>query len=90
MSETDAMLFVFKDADIRYFWMKNTFVELSIGYFDKNAVLIDIQDMAPVKSEMEDSPPAYPSKGPAQYALEVAKGWFQRHKVKLGDKLVLK
>lgn len=78
------MLFIFKDERVRSFWMKNTFVDLSIGFFDKSKKLIDIQDMKAVKSEMEMNLPRYQSREPAQYALEVKKGWFERKKIKLG------
>ncbi len=32
----EGMLFIFKNEDIRSFWMKNTLINLSIGYFDKD------------------------------------------------------
>jgi len=86
MSQDHGMLFIFPDEEPRSFWMKNTFLPLSIGYFSKEKVLIDIQDMEPVKSEMEQ-PKVYPSAGPAKYALEVNQGWFKKNKIKLGAKL---
>ena len=84
IDEDYGMLFIFKDERVRSFWMKNTFVDLSIGFFDKSKKLIDIQDMAAVKSEMETNLPRYKSRAPAKYALEVKKGWFKRKKIKLG------
>lgn len=89
LKDGTGMLFVFKDEKLRRFWMKNTFIDLSIGYFDEKKVLVDIQDMKAVKSEMEQNPPTYPSARPAKYALEVPLGWFMRAKLKKGDKLVL-
>lgn len=86
LEEGTGMLFVFPDEEPRSFWMKNTFVPLSIGFFDSKKKLIDIQDMEPVKSEMQSDLPTYPSRGPAQYALEVPKGWFKKHKIKIGTK----
>ena len=87
LKDGSGMLFIFPDEEIRSFWMKNTFIELSIGYFDKDKKLVDIQDMKPVTSEMQTDLPVYPSRLPAQYALEVPKGWFERHKIKIGEKL---
>lgn len=81
------MLFIFESEEPRAFWMKNTFIPLSIGFFNSKAELIDIQDMAPVKSEMEKNPKSYFSNGPAKYALEVNQGWFKKHKIKLGAKI---
>lgn len=86
LPEGTGMLFVFPNEEVRSFWMKNTFIPLSIGYFNSNRELIDIQDMTPVRSEMQVDLPTYVSKAPAQYALEVPKGWFGKHKIKLKQK----
>ena len=80
------MLFIFPDEQPRSFWMKNTFVPLSIGYFNAKKELIDMIDMEPAQSEMQNQFPTYASKGPAQYALEVPKGWFLKNKIKIGQK----
>jgi uncharacterized membrane protein (UPF0127 family) len=85
MPENDGMLFIFSNEDVRYFWMKNTYIDLSIGYFDKEKTLIDIQEMK-AASMMETRPPSYPSAKPAMYALEMNKGWFAKNKVKVGQK----
>jgi uncharacterized membrane protein (UPF0127 family) len=84
LKDTEGMLFIFDQEEELSFWMKNTFIPLSIGYFNKSKKLIDIQDMAPVASEMQTDLPSYPSKEPAMYALEVPKGWFKKNKVHLG------
>jgi uncharacterized membrane protein (UPF0127 family) len=89
IKDGEGMLFVFQEAKPRRFWMKNTFVNLSIGYFDEQKILIDIQDMKAVTSELEQNPQTYPSARPAKYALEVPLGWFLRNKLKKGEKLVL-
>lgn len=83
LPEGTGMLFIFPDEQIRSFWMKNTFVPLSIGFFNKKKELIDVQDMTPAQSEMQVNLPNYVSKGPAQYALEVPKGWFSKHGISL-------
>jgi uncharacterized membrane protein (UPF0127 family) len=89
LKEGTGMLFIFPGEAERSFWMKNTFVPLSIGFFNAKKELIDIQDMAPAVSEMQTNFPSYQSKGPAQYALEVPKGWFAKHKIKLREKFRL-
>ncbi len=81
------MLFIFNEEKKLNFWMKNTFIPLSIGFFNKNKVLVDIQDMTPVRSADQTDIPSYESKAPAQYALEVNRGWFKTNKIKLGDKI---
>jgi uncharacterized protein len=85
LPENYGMLFIFETEDLRAFWMKNTFVPLSIGYFDRNKKLLEIHDMTPVKSEMQLDIPSYPSKRPAMYALEVPQGWFHKNGIKVGD-----
>ena len=82
--KTDAgMFFIFKDEQIRSFWMKNTLIDLSIGYFNKDKKLIDIQEMS-ATSIMQKDLPSYPSQGPAMYALEMNKGWFNKNKIAVG------
>lgn len=89
LKESEGMIFIFPDERPRAFWMKNTFIDLAIGYFDRNKVLVDIQEMKAVTSMMVERPPSYPSRSPAMYALEVPKGWFARHKIKIGAKFTL-
>lgn len=87
LCEMCGMLFVYSDEFTRSFWMKNTFIPLSIGFFDKNKKLIDVQEMTPVVSEMQTDIPTYSSRGKAMYALEMNAKWFARHKVKLQSRL---
>lgn len=81
MGEDEGMLFIFPDEQVRHFWMKNTFIPLSIGFFSKDRKLVDIQDMDAVRSAIE-IPKNYTSRKSAMYALEVNRGWFSRHKIK--------
>jgi len=78
------MLFIFPDEEIRTFWMKNTLINLSIGYFDKDKKLIDIQEMKAVTTMLQKEIPTYPSLGPAMYALEMTEGWFMKNKINKG------
>ena len=83
----EGMLFVFSEEAIRNFWMKNTYVALDIAYFDRNKTIIDIQTMSPENMLLAGEPPSYPSKKPAQYALEMPQGWFARNKISVGARL---
>lgn len=89
LGPNQGMLFVFTDEAPRGFWMKNTFVDLSIGFFDQNKKLVDIQEMKAVHSVME-TPNTYQSRSPAKYALEMPKGWFKKNKVEVGQTLKIK
>lgn len=87
LGEDEGMLFVFKNEEARFFWMKNTLIDLSIAYFDKDGKLIDVQEMKSGKGLPDHKLPNYPSLGPAKYALEMNKGWFGRNKIRIGSKL---
>jgi uncharacterized membrane protein (UPF0127 family) len=87
LGENEGMLFVFKNEETRFFWMKNTLIDLSIGFFDKNKKLVDIQEMKSGKNITDSALPSYGSTNPAMYALEMNKGWFDKNKIKLGSKL---
>ncbi|MES3039308.1 MAG: DUF192 domain-containing protein [Bdellovibrionota bacterium] len=86
LPKDQGMLFVFDRDDQRSFWMKNTFVNLSIGYFDSEKKLVDIQEMKASESVMNSSTLTYPSAKPAMYALEMPQGWFKKNKIKLGQR----
>jgi uncharacterized protein len=90
LGKDEGMLFIFDDESIRSFWMKNTLINLSIGYFDKSKKLIDIQEMTAVTSILQTEIPNYPSRGPAQYALEMPEGWFNKNKMTTGTLLIIK
>ncbi|MFZ3230051.1 MAG: DUF192 domain-containing protein [Pseudobdellovibrio sp.] len=85
LKPNEGMLFIFKTEETLNFWMKNTIINLSIGYFDKNNRLIDIQEMKAMTSEMQINLPTYPSLKPAMYALEMSEGWFKKNKIELGS-----
>ncbi len=74
------MLFVYEDARTLSFWMKNTFVPLSIAWIDADGVIVGIDDMHPQTRTAHRSPK------PAMYALEVNQGWFEEHGIEAGAK----
>ncbi len=73
------MLFSFPDSSDRSFWMKNTYIPLSIAYIDEQGVILNIEDMEPQNLD------GVRSVGPAMYALETNKGWFDEHGISAGD-----
>lgn len=73
------MLFVFEQARPLSFWMRNTYIPLSIAFIDANGRIVNIEDMAP-KDERSTW-----STGPALYALEMRKGWFAQNGIRAGD-----
>lgn len=87
LPENSGMLFIFDQEDYRSFWMKNTFVDLSIAYVGANKKILEIIDMEASKSSLDANPKTYPSSRKAKYALEVKQGWFKKNKIKVGDAL---
>jgi len=79
MGKDEGMLFVYEREEMLSFWMKNTRLPLSIAFIDKNGRIVDIQDMEPFSQEI------HVSARPAQYALEMNRGWFAGEGIKVGD-----
>lgn len=84
------MLFTYGDEETRSFWMKNTLIPLDMVFFDSSSKIIDIKEnVPPCRQEEgeEEQCPTYPSKGPAQYVLEVNAGFVREKGIKIGDEL---
>ena len=75
------MLFVFPDIDYRSFWMKNTFLPLSIAYLNESGSIINIENMIPYNNG------GVLSVMPAAYALEMNQGWFKNNRIYPGDSI---
>jgi len=84
LGANEGMLFVFEDERVQNFWMKNTVIPLSIGFFDEQGRLIDVQEMKPSPSLMDKDPPTYKSSGTALFVLEMPEGWFKKNHVEVG------
>lgn len=85
LPKNEGMLFIFQKEKNMNFWMRNTYLALSIAYFDKSKKLKNIEEMKPQNMmSKEQHNKTYPSKGPCLYALEVNKGWFKENKIKPG------
>ena len=72
------MLFVYERPEPLSFWMRNTYVALSIAFIGADGRILNIEDMQP---QTDDS---HWSKGAAQYALEMKKGWFAKRGIVAG------
>jgi uncharacterized membrane protein (UPF0127 family) len=76
------MLFVYPRDQILSFWMKNTYIPLSIAFLDDAGKILEIHDMNPAYPARR-----YTSKTPARYALEVNTGWFSDKGIKVDDRV---
>ena len=83
LSNTDGMLFIWKNEDKRCMWMKNTYIPLDLGFFREDLTLIEVRDLYPRSLE------SVCSSEPAKYALELPNGWFSSHNIENNSKLVI-
>jgi uncharacterized membrane protein (UPF0127 family) len=81
LGRDEGMVFVFDEPAYQSMWMKNTLIPLSVAFLDGEGRILNILDMQP---ETLDT---HTSAGPARYAIEANVGWFERNKVKAGDKV---
>ena len=79
LGKDEGMLFIFEAEDYHGFWMKNTFIPLSIAFVEKNGRIVWITDMKPLTLDSHVPPQ------PILYALEMNKSWFASHGIKAGD-----
>lgn len=73
------MLFVFDQADLHCFWMKDTPLALSIAFINPQGHIVSIADMQPFSLD------THCPDEPVRYALEMPQNWFARAGVKPGD-----
>jgi len=79
LGKDEGMLFIFEAEDYHGFWMKDTLLPLSIAFIGKDGRIVWMTDMKPLTLDSHVPP------GPILYALEMNKGWFSSHGVKVGD-----
>ncbi|MFZ8833876.1 MAG: DUF192 domain-containing protein [Candidatus Caldipriscus sp.] len=81
LPDNTGMLFIFPYPQRLHFWMKNTYIPLSIAYISSDWKILEIYDMEPLSERVVSS------KNKVQYALEVNRGYFQRKGIKVGDRV---
>ncbi|MDH5285749.1 MAG: DUF192 domain-containing protein [Betaproteobacteria bacterium] len=81
LAPDSGMLFVYSTPQPMAFWMRNTYVPLSIAFIAADGRIINIEDMAPLDERLKFST------APALYALEMRKGWFAQKGIRAGAKV---
>lgn len=76
------MLFIFPESDYISIWIANTYVPLSVAFINNDGVVINVASMAPLITDL------HRTRAPAKYAIEMQRGWFKRHGVKVGERLL--
>jgi len=75
------MLFVFPEAAVQCFWMKNTLIPLSIAFIDDGGRIVQISDMQPQSLDN------HCSTKPVRFALEMNAGWFKNRGLTPGARI---
>jgi len=79
LGKDEGMLFIFETEGYHSFWMKDTLIPLSIAFIDKDGRIVWITDMKPLTLD------SHVPTEPILYGLEMNKGWFSSHGLKVGD-----
>jgi uncharacterized protein len=81
LPEDHGMLFIWTQDQVVGMWMQNTLIPLSVAFIDRDYRVRNIADMEPHSRHV------HASDGPVRYALEVNRGWFERHGVHPGTRI---
>jgi hypothetical protein len=84
LADDAGMVFVFPQDSTSPFWMKDTFIPLSIAFYDDSGRIVRILDMEPCR---HDPCPVYDPRTTYRGALEVNLGAYRRWGVAVGDTL---
>ena len=86
--DIQGMLFVFDDKVRSGFWMKDTFIPLSIAFLGEDGRIQEIinMDPCPEGAQNQDCPVYYPEQE-YKCALEVEKGFFEKQEIRIGDSI---
>ncbi len=91
------MFFVFPDARLRRFWMFDCVIPIDIAFVDPIGYVTAVHTM-PFEEprgetesllDYEARLPGYPSRYPAQFAIELAPGTFQSLGISAGDRITI-
>lgn len=78
----NGMLFVYDQARVLSFWMRNTKVPLDIAYIKADWTIEPVQLLYPYDEKGKKS------QGPAIGALEMPQGWFKAQGLAAGTKII--
>jgi uncharacterized membrane protein (UPF0127 family) len=78
LPENYGMVFVYEDAEVLSFWMKNTLVPLDMIFVAPNGTVLNVEHAATQPDADADELRTYRSAGPAQFVVEVERGFANR------------
>jgi uncharacterized membrane protein (UPF0127 family) len=80
MPDTAGMLFIYKQSQKLFFWMKNTYIPLDIIFVNENMQIVTLWKNTKPLSEK-----TIPSYQFSKYVVEVNAGFCDKYDIKLGD-----
>jgi len=85
------MLFLYPtvQSDSSAFWMFRTRIPLDIAFIDSAGTIRTVLTMQPCASDLAQGCPSYPAQARFIAALEVSAGYFARHHLAVGDRVML-
>lgn len=97
IDEHGGMIFIYKRAQVRSFWMKNCLVDIDLLYLDGRGRIVSMHKLKkePPRGENETARDyerrlkRYPSRRPAEFIIELKAGWIDRLKPKVGETIEL-
>jgi hypothetical protein len=78
---SQGMLFIFEQAGVQCFWMKNTLLPLAIAFVADDGSIVNIDEMKPQTLD------SHCSTKPVRFVLEMNSHWFDKRGIKAGAKL---
>lgn len=81
MPQPEGMLFVFEQASVQCFWMKNTLLPLTAAFVSDDGTIVNLADMKPQTTD------SHCSAKPVRFVLEMNQGWFAKKGIKPGSRL---
>ncbi len=87
LADASGMAFTYDGPTAAAFWMKDTTIPLSIAFWNGSGRIVDMLDMQPCTS---DPCPQYRARTSYVGAVEVNRGFFERHGVSIGDTVELR
>jgi len=85
LPENNGMLFVFDEPIKASFWNKNTQIALDIAFLDSQGTILEILQLNPYDETLIES-----TSDKVLYAIELNKGWFNKHNIVPGMKIYKK
>jgi uncharacterized membrane protein (UPF0127 family) len=81
LPQVEGMLFVFDQAGVQCFGMKNTLLPLTAAFVADDGRIVNLVDMKPQTTD------SHCSEEPVRYVLEMNQGWFAKKNIKKGFRL---